>query len=160
MIVVVLAALMGILFAKPQLSDSSKLTEAFDQSLADGSKGEPSSALEMVSNQFTLNGSPESRGEIADAIQKYHPKLTVDHRTLSINGSSASITGDGKLQIKLGPVKKEVTIPQIQFDFTKIPDKIWLFIPSSHWVLKSAQVSANSMSQAESAISQLTNSGF
>lgn len=160
MIVVVLAALMGIYFAKPHLSDSSKLTVAFDQSLADGSKGEPSSALEMVSNQFTLNGSPESRGDIANAIQKFHPQLTVDHRSLSINGSTASITGEGNLQINIGPLKKEVQIPQIQFNFTKIPDKIWLFIPSTHWVLKSVQVPTNSMSQAESAISQLTNSGF
>lgn len=144
-------ALLGFLGAgllAPQPSDSELIQKALDEALQAGKEGRPGSMLDLLADDFAVNGQRFSTGQIADRIRKMKPDIDFANRAPTIEGETASLTSDVKLSISLPPLA--IDIPQVNVQFQRREAKRLLFFPAHKWEMTDVTVPEESYQQIAS----------
>lgn len=132
------------LFA-PQPSDEALIQVALDEALQAGKEGRPGSVLDLLAEDFAVNGQRFSSGQIAERIRKMKPNIEFSNRTPNVNGDAADLTSNVNLSISLPPVK--VDIPDVQVKFERENGRRLLFFPAKKWKMTDVQVPESSYEQ-------------
>jgi len=141
---------LGFGLLAPQPSDSELIQKALDDALQASKEGRPGSVLDLLANDFAVNGQRFSAGQIADRIRKMKPDIDFANREATIEGEKASLTSNVKLSISLPAVS--IDIPNVQVEFQQESGTRMLFFPAKKWRMTTVTVPDESYNQVMSSM--------
>lgn len=138
----------GIGFLAPQPSDDELIQTALDEAIQASKEGRPGSVIDLLANDFAVNGERFSTGQIAERIRKMKPNIKFADRTPTISGESANLKSSVALSLAIGP---SMNIDNVEVIFEKRPATRMLFFPTKKWEVTDVNVPEEAFEQFGSA---------
>lgn len=142
---VALLVFLGFGFLAPQPSDKELIQKALDEALKAGKEGRPGSMLDLLADDFAVNGQRFSNAQIADRIRKMKPDIDFLNREPSVEGDTAQMTSPVKLSLTFPPVSFDINDVEVKFE--RQDGKRLLFFPAKAWKMTDVHVPEASYEQ-------------
>lgn len=127
-------------------SDREMIQAALQESIEAGKEGRPGSVVDLLSNQFEVNGYQPGSREVSRVVKQFKPDVEVLNPVPVVDGDTASMKSPVRLSITM-PMKQSFDIQDVKFSFEKEPATQWLIFPSKKWRLRSVELPPDVMSQ-------------
>lgn len=141
--VALVVIILGWFVLKPGPNDKEQIQTALKNAIKAGKEGRPGGVMEYLSDSFRVNSVSYRPGgaQVADAIKRYKPDVTVDNTEPTINGGTATITSN----IELSILTRSISVPNVTFTFKKEDAHRWLVIPTKEWKLEGVSAPQDSV---------------
>lgn len=132
-----------VVFA-PQPSDKELIRAALSEAVLAGKEGRPGSVIDLLSKEFTVNGSTQtSMTQIAQYVKQNKPDIEFSNQEPSISGDKALITANVRVSLGIPPVS--IDIKNVEMEFQKETTTKLLIFPDKKWQLKNVRVPTESL---------------
>lgn len=138
----------GIGLFAPQPSDEALIQTALDEAIQASKEGRPGSVIDLLANDFAVNGERFSTGQIAERIRKMKPNIKFADRSPTISGDTANLRSSVALSLAIGP---SMSIDNVEVIFEKRSATRMLLFPTKKWEVTDVNVPEEAFEQFGSA---------
>ena len=127
-------------------SDQELIKGALKESIEASKEGRSGSVIDLLSDQFEVNGQQPGTAQISRLVKEYKPEVEVPNDDPVIAGESAEIVSPVKLKLKF-PLSRTFEITDVKFLFQKEQSTTLVFFPTKKWRLRAVELPEDAMSQ-------------
>ena len=144
--IAILATVMRFTLFGNNASDQELIKGALKESIEASKEGRSGSVIELLSDQFEVNGQQPGTAQISRMVKEYKPEVEVSNDDPVIAGETAEIISPVKLKLKF-PLSQSFEISDVKFHFQKEQATTLIFFPTKKWRLRSVELPDDAMKQ-------------
>jgi hypothetical protein len=142
----VIVLILGYVSSRPRTSDSEQIVAALNESIAASKEGRAGGVLDKLAEGFQVNDQSFTSSQIAQAIKKYQPNVSVLEPAPTITDDDAHIVSPVKLSVSILGGNHDFTIKNVDIQFRRESARAWLIFPVSTWHLAKVNTPEDALS--------------
>jgi len=142
----VIVLVLGHASSRPRTSDSEQIVAALNDSIKASKEGRAGGVLDKLAEGFQVNNQSLTSSQIANAIKKYQPNVTVLQPLPVVTNDEAHILSPVKLSVNILGGSHDFTLKDVDIEFHRETSRAWLIFPVDTWHMTKVNMSEDSLS--------------